>query len=186
MKSLRILFTIAIAFLALHAAPGAEKKSSTNKRFASPDGRYSARLEASSDEDGLFDVQLIDAKSGDVVCKLSDVGRPWQDSVRLLWSPDSRRLAVVHRSRRGDWTDLFARKGETFEPIELPELPPMPERKGGGDAKVVEASYTAVRWVKPNVLVLDRFSEDDNGMQSKSRCTLTFDEKNNVTARAAK
>ncbi len=126
-------------------------------------------------------MNLVALPSGKVVAPLEAVGRPWIADVRLVWAPDSRRVAFVRPSRRGDWTSLFVREGAGFKEVQMPELPAM-EVRGSPDAKTVLAARTAVRWIKPNVLLLDHEVEDDNGAGGKMRVAISFDATNKATA----
>jgi hypothetical protein len=122
----------------------------------------------------------VELKSGKTLCELETLGSQWAGGIRLLWTPDSRRLAFVYPGRRGDWTDLWVLKDGAFEKVGLPELPEL-EFKRDHYAKTVLASFSAVRWTKPDVLLLDNAVEDDEGHTAKMRVALRFGADNRVT-----
>lgn len=157
------------------------------RKFPSPDGRFALRLDAPSkpDEEALTSVKLVDAKSGAVLLELDSLGHPWIEEIKMVWSPDSHRAAFMSASRRGGWTTLYARLGDTFVEVPMPELihATIQHRTG---FKTVLAERVPIRWMKPNVLLLENHVEDDAGNSGKSRMLLTFDAENHVTVTKAK
>lgn len=126
-------------------------------------------------------VSLIDAKSGNVILELNSLGHPFIDHISLLWASDSRRLAFISSNRRGDITTVYVRAGDTFTEVELPEITGGPFIKSPPGAKIVGVSETALRWSKPNVLVIETYEEDDEGNSIRTRRAYTFDAKNYIT-----
>ena len=162
------------------------QESGTQKRplFVSPDGRFGIRIEKTEDADGITmrRVDLVDAKSGAKLRELDTVGDQYASGIRLLWSPDSRRFALVTPSRRGDWTNVWALMGENFEQVNLPEMPSL-DMKRDHFAKTVWAPYSGVRWTRPDVLLMDIAAEDDEGNSAKMRVALHFEEDKRVTVK---
>lgn len=150
--------------------------------FVSPDGRFGIHVEKTEDTDGITmnRVDLVELKSGATLCELDTVGNQWAAGIRVLWSPDSRRLAFVAPSRRGDWTDIWVLKNGSFEKVGLPEMPSL-DMNRDHYAKTVLASYSAVRWAKLDVLLLDNMAEDDEGNSARMRVALHVDADNHVT-----
>lgn len=153
-------------------------------RFFSPNGKYALRL--GTPEDSMTPVNLVDAKSGNVILELNSLGHPFIDHISLLWAKDSQRLAFISSNRRGNITTIYARAGETFTEVELPETTGGPFIKSSPGAKIVGVSETALRWSKPNILVIESYEEDDEGNTIRTRRAYTFDAKNNITVTRVK
>jgi hypothetical protein len=176
-RTLRIMLAIAIASTLVVLAQ--QDVSQTRQRFVSPDGRFGIHQSQEEDIDGvgLTRVDLVEVKSGTKLCELGSLGNQWAADIRILWSPDSRRLAFVSPGRRGDWTDVWVLKDKSFEQVGLPEMPPL-ELKQDHFAKTVLASYSALRWTKPDVLLLNYSAEDDEGNSARVQLACHFDANN--------
>ena len=107
--SMKPLLLLALLFTVLHPVIGADKKT----RFVSPDEKYAVTLTPAEppEEPGMTAVNLIEVKAGAVVKALDPVGHPWIDDTKVVWAPDSQRLALMTGSRRGGWTTLYAKAG---------------------------------------------------------------------------
>ncbi len=65
----------------------------------------------------------------------------------------------------------------------------MPDFKWPGhraESKTVLAAFSAIRWLKPNVLLLENKVEDDAGKSARVLFELTLDAQNHVTMKRAK
>jgi hypothetical protein len=175
-----LLLCVLLSGLACSALRAEEKL-----QFVSPDGKFAVRLEPQADDEAITTINLVEVSSGTVLMELEALGHPWIDEIKLLWAPDSRRAAFLTPGRRGGWTTLYARKGDTFEEVEMPELIHANMKSPPG-AKTVLAARVPIRWTKPNVLILENNVEDTDGNSGTSRMLLTFDAKNHVTVTRAK
>ncbi len=179
-RTLRILMAIGIA----STLPAVAREDNPQKRplFVSPDGRFGIHIDKTEDSDGIAmtQIDLVDVKSGTKLCELGTLGSPWAAGFRILWSPDSRRLAFVSPGRRGDWTDVWVLNGKSFEKAGFPEMPSL-DLKRDHYAKTVLASYSALRWTKPDVLLLDYSAEDDEGNSAQMRVALHYDADNHAS-----
>jgi uncharacterized protein YecT (DUF1311 family) len=94
---------------------------------SSPDGKFAfltSDTEKDSFEDRLQIIDLIEKKSGKKLQRIDDAAMPvlWN----VFWAPDSNGFAlrtkvVGHPRLQG--VDVYFRSGETFQKIELPNLP---------------------------------------------------------------
>ncbi len=179
-RTVRILLAIGIASM----LPALAREDSQQKRplFVSPDGRFGIHIDKAEDTDGIemTQIDLVDVNSGTKLCELGTLGNPWAAGFRILWSPNSRRLAFVSPGRRGDWTDVWVLKGKSFEQAGFPEMPSL-DMKRAHYAKTVLASYSALRWTKPDVLLLDYSAEDDEGNFAQMRVALHYDANNHAS-----
>ncbi len=157
------------------AVPSLQANPEDGLLFVSPDGRYGVRIGKTADTEGItrMAAELEEVESGEPLCELETPGNQWATGIRLLWSPDSRRFAFVSPSRRGDWTSLWVLENGSFEQVAMPRMPAL-DLKRGHDTKTVLASRSAVRWTKPDVLLMDLASEDDEGNSATLRVALHF------------
>ena len=179
----RIILAIGIAYAVVALA---QEDKLMERQFVSPDGRFCVHLEKTEGAGGIVmtKVDLVAAKSGEELCELGTVGNPWAANIRVLWSPDSRRFAYVEPRRRGDWTELWVSKGNSFEELDRPDTPwfgGYSNLKGDHIAKTVLSSYSAVRWTKPDVLLIDDSCENDEGDSARMRVAVHFDASNRMT-----
>jgi hypothetical protein len=162
----------------------AEKKHKAPDTLLSPDGRFRVKLTIGTSSEGARELAaaLVDARSGDELLELNSTGAPWIDQgAHALWSPDSRRLAFVTPSRRGNWTDFIVHRGDKWETVNLPEVPDFKWPGHREESKTILAAFTALRWLKPNVLLLRNQVEDADGIRCSVLFALTFDDQNQIT-----
>ena len=155
------LFTTAFVVAASLVAFAGE-----NIKDRSPDGRFAMSLQQVKDHE--LGLALIDTKTHKLLVDLQDIGHPWCDRARILWTPDSKRFAFYYEDRRGSGTDVYMWKGSSFEQVELPNLPEC------NHPKVVPLSYfsslTPKKWTKPDTLMLlahDEWSPEDDKSQDR-------------------
>lgn len=181
------LVTLLACILPLTAA---EKKrpASAADSTRSPDGHYRVKLEIVTSAEGGREqtATLVDAQTGATLRDLGSAGSPWTDSTRILWSPDSRRIAYVTASRRGDWTTFIVHHGDQWEEVPFPSVPDFDWKGRHPDSKTILASWSAVRWSRPEVLLVDNEVEDDAGQSAKVHYAFTFDSQNHLTVKRLK
>ena len=181
-RTIRITLAIGIASA---ASALAQEDKSMERQFVSPDGRFCVHLKKTENAGGIVmtKVGLVAVKSGEELCELGTVGNPWAADIRVLWAPDSRRFAYVEPTRRGDWTELWVLNGNSFEQLDLPDMPAYGYSNLKGDhlAKTEQSSQSAVRWTKPDVLLVDDSCENDEGDSARMRVAVHFDASNRMT-----
>jgi hypothetical protein len=145
-----------VSFAAAACAQAPAVSPNSNIDWPSPDGKFAFITSYGED---LHTIDLIDKKSG---AKLQRIGE--EDSSlaywHLLWAPDSSRFALMTRSGHPIQTvDVYFRSGETFQRIELPDLPEadIPEKLRHGTKFPHVASLDwqeATEWKKDGSLVV--------------------------------
>lgn len=147
--------------------------------WPSPDGRFAIRKvfpdEFELQGSKVVRAELIETKTGRVLCDLTpdDIGTGAQREGEAVWSPDSKRVACLSSDfpeMRGNLfstprpaphrkqTVVYQLSGDTFARVDLP-LSEVPGRKDDKELEraVLGHEYTEpIRWLKPNVLVLQR------------------------------
>lgn len=155
-------------------APGA------NADWPSPDGKFAF---VTSYGDDLHSIDLIDKTSGKKLQRIDEEDSS-QATWHVLWAPDSNRFALMTRLGHPiQGVDVFARSGDTFEKIELPDLPDadIPEKLKHGKKFPHVASdnwQEATTWNKDGSLVVtvDTMIDGDGGSITATRTVvLGFD-----------
>ena len=114
---------ISVSISAQEPSPSPGEERNANERCdcpPSPDGKFAF---LTSDSEDSYIIDLIDKKSGKKLQRIDEADMPvfW----KVLWAPDSNGFAlktklVWHPSHQG--VEVYFRRGETFQKIELPNL----------------------------------------------------------------
>ena len=144
---------------------------------ASPDGKFGMLLTA--EEEGGVKIQLIELSSRKVVLDLAESGAPHAKDCKLLWAPDSQRVAFYEAVHRGGDTTVYFRNDTGFTESPLPELSgcataaQKKELKTKGVLKFIEYNAMPKEWLKSGALVI----VDDQGWETNDGnlrgCTQT-------------
>jgi len=144
---------------------------------ASPDGKFGMLLTAK--EEGGVKIQLIEVSSRKVVLDLAESGAPHAKDCKLLWAPDSQRVAFYEAVHRGGDTTVYFRNDTGFTESPLPELSgcataaQKKELKAKGVLKFIEYNAVPKEWLKSGALVI----VDDQGWETNDGnlrgCTQT-------------
>jgi len=144
---------------------------------ASPDGKFGMLLTAK--EEGGVKIQLIEVSSRKVVLDLAESGAPHAKDCKLLWAPDSQRVAFYEAVHRGGDTTVYFRNDTGFTESPLPELSgcataaQKKELKAKGVLKFIEYNAMPKEWLKSGALVI----VDDQGWETNDGnprgCTQT-------------
>jgi hypothetical protein len=147
-------------------------------RDVSPDGKFAVRVSCSSEPEDpksidpslITAVELVSLPSKRVVM---NVGQPYVNAPRLIWSKDSNWFAYPFASgSRVTDTYVYHRSDDDFTQLETGNLQVDVE----GDVR--NQYVNPVRWVKPGVLLLEQFDILRGGNGSATyRFTARFDEK---------
>jgi hypothetical protein len=182
MKTVAKVFAGLGAFLIWAGAIAADDRQT---RDPSPDGKFAMLLAEKGD--GEVHIQLVEAGSGKVVLNLADSGHPHAEDCKLVWSPDSQRVAFYAANRRGGDTTVYFRSGSAFTESSLPELgscATATERKelnAKGVNKFIESDTAPKEWLKTGALVLVNSqgweTNDGNLRGCTQTVTIAFDAK---------
>src|SRR5438046_7859008 len=156
---------------------------------ASPDGKVGMLLTA--EEEGGVKIQLIELSSRKVVLDLAESGAPHAKDCKLLWAPDSQRVAFYEAVHRGGETTVYFRNDSGFTESPVPELggcataAQKKELKAKGVRKFIEYNAVPKEWLKSGALVL----VDDQGWETMDgelrgctqTVTIAFDAKHKAS-----
>lgn len=145
----------------------------------SPDGTVALRILYSADDSGKVETGLIELSTHKVLLDLNGPGRPYVDDAKLVWSPDSQRVAFFEPSRRGGLTRVFFRNGGSFQEVELPTLPAPKTTKNvptGAYDKTIDVLQEPVRWLKSGALLIYSEVEGDYSGRGALEITIGFNQ----------
>jgi hypothetical protein len=167
----------------------------------SPDGKFAMLLTNDQVEAGRVKIQLIETNSRKVVLDLADSGHPHAEDCKLLWAPDSQRVAFYEAIQRGGDTTVYFRTDSGFSESPLPELrgcataAQKKELKAKGVNKFIEYDTAPKEWLKSGALVVlnaQGWETNDGNLRGCTQTvTIAFDAKHKasiarVSARKAK
>ena len=171
-KSVRwLMLAFALFPTVLHAA--AETKCT------SPDGKFALRMARAEEK-----MSIINKKSQKVVRELEWPGISFENDAKLVWSADSKRVVYVRPWRRGVDLYVYFRKGNSFEPVTLPEdmpEPVLPDRRDRNGTAAYSKSWDrkdVKEWLTSGSLIFSDGVENDNNEHDEITLTITFDDKN--------
>jgi len=119
-------------------------------------------------EEGGVKIQLIEVSSRKAVLDLAESGAPHAKDCKLLWAPDSQRVAFYEAVQRGGATTVYFRDDTGFTESPLPELggcataAQKKELKAKGVLKFIEYNAVPKEWLKSGALVI----VDDQGWET--------------------
>jgi hypothetical protein len=172
----RLLLLIAVVCCVAYSwpLPGEEEKT----KCFSPDGKFALRL-GDQNNSGDSKTEIIELGTQKPVLELGILGHPNEEDAKLIWSPDSQRVAFFEPTKRGGLTHVYFRNGTLFEEIQLPTLPePKTPKKMPADVydKAITALDEPVRWLKSGALVIYSEVEGDHSGRAALEITIGFNE----------
>jgi len=172
MKSVRwLMLAFVLLPTVLHAA--AEVKCT------SPDGNFALSMARAEEK-----MSIINKKSQKVVQELEWPGISFESDAKLVWSADSKRVVYERPWRRGVDLYVYFRKGNSFEPVALPEdmpEPVLPDRRDRNGTSVYSKSWDwkhVKEWSKSGALIFSYGVQNDNDERDEITLTITFNDKN--------
>ena len=156
---MKIFVTIAVVALAINSPVWS--RADDQIRDASPDGKFAMSLKNILDRgESRVKIELIEVSSGKVMLDLALSGGPHDKECRLLWSPDSQRVAFYEAVHRGGGTTVYFRNDTGFTESPVPELggcataAQKKELKAKGTLKFTEYNAMPKEWLKSGALVI--------------------------------
>jgi len=179
------LFPLLIIWLFSFAFASVSLRAEDETKFPSPDGKFGMLL---VEQEAQVKIQLIEVSSRKVVLDLADSGLPHARDCKLLWSPDSQRVAFYEANRRGGDTTVYFRNDSEFSEAQLPELPSCRTRSMKNESatfKGIESNIAPKEWLKSGALVVT----DDQGWETvdgelqgcTQTVTISFDAKHKAS-----
>jgi hypothetical protein len=140
-------------------------------------------------------VDLVDLATKRSLVELSDPERPEQpNEARLDWSKDSQLVAAYTATRVDGSTRIFAREGDGFVEVKLPNLPDLPDPESDAAFRkkhhfkflkwINAGTMEFVRWLESGVelkLYNEVATEDGREFSSQINATIESDSKHRAT-----
>jgi hypothetical protein len=148
----------------------------------SPDGKFALRCVYADSQPYNGEAAIIELATHKKVFSLNP---NWTLSqVKLVWSPDSQRVAYFGEKDSGYSTRVFSRNGSSFNEIPLPELPSpkLPENATSSEADT-NTRVEPINWIKPTELLLEKELINAAWGRAALRFTLAFDPNNPLSIR---
>jgi len=184
MRAHHSLFAFLVLVSALSPMRAEDAETDTAVEAPSPDGRF-AFLATHRPDQRTFD--LIEKGSGKVLLRVAESEEDSNElSVNVLWAADSSRFAATEafHNRRMNDIAVYLRDGDTFRPIELPDLPEatLPDKLGSDSEHFWHVNVmdwkTPERWLKNGSLVVEMettLDGNDNFATATRTVVLGFD-----------
>jgi hypothetical protein len=191
---------LAMALSALAAEPSSENDDENSDlsrpRFISPDGRYGLLVTEETKGDLHEDrVALIEVATKRSLAVLNDPEAPERpDKARLDWSKDSELVAAYTATKVDGFTRIFAREGDNFVEVKLPNLPKLPDPESD-HAFAKKKKFEFLKWIDPGSLEFVRWlksgvelkqyneveTEDGRVFRTQNDITIEIDSKHRAT-----
>ena len=160
-KAFAIVTTFAFALAAV--------ASDEEIKFRSPDGKLALSVKPTQ-------TSIVKLPSHEVVIEVDEMGAPFLAGKRLVWSADSNRVAYYSPNRRGGLLSVYFRKGDSFESVDIPDLPlPKFSSKHSEKCEVVSHIDLPLRWLPSGSLVIYSEVADECDNTAASEVTLAFE-----------
>jgi tetratricopeptide (TPR) repeat protein len=143
----------------------------------SPNGSFALRIQLPKEAGDQPKVGMINLPMEEAVLEL-DCHRCYEDNAkpRLLWFSDSQRVAYYTPHPHGGYTQVYFRRGSSFEEVQLPSIPNLPfPRRGPTDEQALTSISEPIRWLKSGSLVLHQEQEKIVAGGAAQKVTIGFD-----------
>ena len=127
----------------------------------SPDGNFALRIQLPKEAGDEPKVGMINLPTEEAVLEL-DCHRCYEGNAkpRLVWFSDSQRVAYYTQHPHGGYTQVYFRRGSSFEQVQLPTIPNLTfPRKAPPVEQTITSISEPIRWLKSGALVLHQEQE---------------------------
>jgi len=95
---------------------------------------------------------------------------------KLLWFSDSQRVAYYTPHNHGGYTQVYFRRGSSFEEVQLPSIPNLTfPRQAPPDEQALTSISEPIRWLKSGALVLQQEQDKLLAGSASQKVTIGFD-----------
>ncbi len=151
----------------------------------SPDRKFALRSIYADSQPYNGDTAIVDTATHKTVFALDPNWTLGQ--VKLIWSPDSQRVAYFSQKENDYRMRIFARHDSSFEEIALPELPSpkLPANAAAGSDADTSTRTEPMSWSGPSDLLVERELVNPAWGRTAIKITLGFDQENRASVRSA-
>jgi len=143
----------------------------------SPDGNFALRIQLPKEAGDQPKVGMINLPTEEAVLEL-DCHRCYEGNAkpRLVWFSDSQRVAYYTQHPHGGYTQVYFRRGSSFEQVQLPTIPNLKfPRQAPPDEQTITSISESIRWLKSGALVLRQEQEKLVAGSAAQKVTIGFD-----------
>ena len=165
---MKMLSAFVLTFIASCLTPSLEAEDII--RDKSPDGNFALRIHLPKE------LSIINLLTKERVLELDCNCRGYEDNAKLVWFSDSQRVACYVPHDQGGYTQLYFRRGSSFEEVQLPSIPNLPfPRKGLPDEQALTSISEPIRWLESGALVLHQEQAKLVAGSAAQKVTIGFD-----------
>jgi hypothetical protein len=165
---MKMLSAFVLTFIASCLTPSLEAEDII--RDKSPDGNFALRIHLPKE------LSIINLLTKERVLELDCNCRGYEDNAKLVWFSDSQRVACYVPHQHGGGTQVYFRRGSSFEEVQLPSIPNLPfPRKGLPDDQAIMSISEPIRWLESGALVLHQEKEKLVAGSAAQKVTIGFD-----------
>lgn len=172
---MRTLSLFAIILVGNCLVPSLQAKDIVTDK--SPDGNFALRILLPKEAGDQPKVGMVRLPTEEAVLQL-DCHRCYEGNAkpRLLWFGDSQRVAYYTPHPDGGYTQVYFRRGSSFEEVQLPSIPNLPfPRRGAPDEQALTSISEPIQWLKSGALVLRQEQEKIVSGSAAQKVTIGFD-----------
>jgi hypothetical protein len=172
---MRTISALVVILIATCLVPSLEAKDVIKDK--SPDGNFALRIHLPQEAGDHPKVGMINVPTEEAVLEL-DCHRCYERNAKpkLLWFSDSQRVAYYTQHPHGGYTQVYFRRGSSFEEVQLPSIPNLPfPRRGPPDEQALTSISEPIRWLKSGALVLHQEQERIVSGSAAQKVTIGFD-----------
>src|SRR6476619_5544420 len=143
----------------------------------SPDGNFALRIQLPKESGDQPKVGMINLLTEEAVLEL-DCHHCYERDAKpkLLWFSDSQRVAYYTPHNHGGYTQVYFRRGSSFEEVQLPSIPNLKfPRQAPPDEQTITSISESIRWLKSGALVLRQEQEKLVAGGAAQKVTIGFD-----------
>jgi tetratricopeptide (TPR) repeat protein len=144
----------------------------------SPDGNFALRVQLPKEAGDQPKIGMINLLTQEAVVELDCPVHCYQGNAKpkLLWFSDSQRVAYYTPHDQGGYTQVYFRRGSSFEEVQLPTIPNLKfPRQGSVDEQAITKISEPKRWLKSGALVLHQEQERLAAGSAAQKVTIGFD-----------
>ena len=165
---MKMLSAFVLTFIASCLTPSLEAEDII--RDKSPDGNFALRIHLPKE------LSIVNLITKERVLELDCNCRGYEDNAKLVWFSDSQRVACYVPHQHGGGTQVYFRRGSSFEEVQLPSIPNLPfPRRGSPDEQALTSISEPIRWLKSGALVLHEEEEKLVAGSAAQKVTIGFD-----------
>ena len=172
---MKTLSLFALVLIASCLTPSLEAKDIIMDK--SPDGNFALRIQLPKEAGDEPKVGMINLPTEEAVLEL-DCHLCYEGNAKpkLLWFSDSQRVAYYTPHHHGGYTEVYFRRGSSFEEVQLPTIPNLKfPRQAPPDEQTITSISEPIRWLKSGALVLHQEQDKLVSGSAAQKVTIGFD-----------